>query len=70
LLDAIQRGAFGYFLHETNRANGLVLDKTCAVWPACIAAVGQLMRGCPHDVAGLRAAGFSGGWLSDDARRA
>ena len=40
MLDAIQRCAFGYFLHETNRANGLVLDKTCADWPASIAAVG------------------------------
>jgi hypothetical protein len=40
MLDAVQRCAFGYFLHETNRANGLVLDKTCADWPASIAAVG------------------------------
>jgi hypothetical protein len=28
MLDALQRGAFGYFLHETNPANGLVADKT------------------------------------------
>ena len=35
MLDAIQRVAFGYFLHETNRVNGLVLDKTCADWPGC-----------------------------------
>jgi hypothetical protein len=40
MLDAVQRCAFGYFLHETNRANGLVLDKTCPDWPASIAAVG------------------------------
>ena len=40
ILDTIQRCAFAYFLHETNRANGLVLDKTCADWPASIAAVG------------------------------
>jgi hypothetical protein len=40
LLDAIQRCAFGYFLHETNRTNGLVVDKTRADWPASIAAVG------------------------------
>ena len=40
MLDAIQRSAFGYFLHETNRSNGLVLDKTRADWPASIAAVG------------------------------
>ena len=35
MLDAIQRVAFGYFLHETNRVNGLVLDKMCAAWPGC-----------------------------------
>jgi len=40
MLDTIQRGAFSFFLHETNRANGLVTDKTCADWPASIAAVG------------------------------
>ncbi len=40
MLDRIQRCAFSYFLHETNRANGLVRDKTRADWPASIAAVG------------------------------
>jgi hypothetical protein len=40
MLGAIQRSAFSYFLHETNPGNGLVLDKTCADWPASIAAVG------------------------------
>jgi len=30
--------------------------------------VWQLMRGCPYLVAGLRAAGFTGGWLSNDNR--
>ncbi len=40
LLDRIQRGAFEYFLHEANDANGLVADKTCPNWPASIAAVG------------------------------
>jgi hypothetical protein len=40
MLDDIQRSAFAYFVHETNRANGLVRDKTCADWPASIAAVG------------------------------
>jgi hypothetical protein len=40
LLDGIQRGAFEYFLHEANDANGLVVDKTCPNWPASIAAVG------------------------------
>ena len=27
-LDALQRHAFGYFLNETNPANGLVADRT------------------------------------------
>jgi hypothetical protein len=29
-----------------------------------------LMRECPYVVAGLRAAGFTGGWLSHDDRPA
>jgi hypothetical protein len=32
--------------------------------------VWQLMRGCRYLVAGLRAAGFTGGWLSHDGLRA
>jgi hypothetical protein len=40
LLAGLQRGAFEYFLHEANDANGLVVDKTCPNWPASIAAVG------------------------------
>jgi hypothetical protein len=40
MLDTIRRDAFGYFLHETNLANGLVADKTCQGWPASIAAAG------------------------------
>lgn len=39
-LEKIQRETFGYFLHETNPANGLVIDKTAANWPASIAATG------------------------------
>ena len=35
---ALQRDAFGYFLHETNPANGLVADKTQPDAPASIAA--------------------------------
>ena len=27
-LQTLQRETFGYFLHETNPANGLVIDKT------------------------------------------
>ena len=29
-LEKLQRETFGYFLHETNPANGLVIDKTAA----------------------------------------
>jgi len=50
MLDAIQRGAFSYFLHETNPVNGLVLDKTCADWPASIAAVGLALTAYPVGV--------------------
>ena len=50
MIDAIQRGAFGYFLHETNDANGLVRDKTCAGWPASIAAVGLALTAYPVGV--------------------
>jgi hypothetical protein len=39
-LEKLQRETFGYFLHETNPANGLVIDKTEAAWPASIAATG------------------------------
>jgi len=49
-LEAIQRRAFGYFLHETNRANGLVRDKTRADWPASIAAVGLALTAYPVGV--------------------
>ena len=50
MLEAIQRGAFGYFLHEINRANGLVRDKTRADWPASIAAVGLALTAYPIGV--------------------
>jgi hypothetical protein len=50
MLDEIQRGAFSYFLHEVNRANGLVRDKTCADWPASIAAVGLALTTYPVGV--------------------
>jgi hypothetical protein len=39
-LEKLQRETFGYFLHETNPCNGLVIDKTAADWPASIAATG------------------------------
>jgi hypothetical protein len=50
MLEALQRRAFGYFLHETNRANGLVRDKTRADWPASIAAVGLALTAYPVGV--------------------
>ncbi|HEU5179411.1 MAG TPA: glucoamylase family protein [Candidatus Polarisedimenticolia bacterium] len=50
MLDANQRDAFSYFLHETNPTNGLVLDKTCANWPASIAAVGLGLTAYPVGV--------------------
>jgi hypothetical protein len=50
IIDAIQRSAFEYFMHETNDANGLVLDKTCPDWPASIAAVGLGLTAYPVGV--------------------
>ena len=47
MLRDIQRGAFNYFLHESNRANGLVIDKTSANWPASIAATGLALTSYP-----------------------
>jgi hypothetical protein len=51
MLDRLQRHSFGYFLHETNRRNGLVLDKTRADWPASIAAMGMALSAYPVGVA-------------------
>jgi hypothetical protein len=42
-LSRLQRNSFGYFLHETNPTNGLVLDKTAPHWPASIAAIGMAL---------------------------
>jgi len=50
MLDAIERDAFGYFLHETNPANGLVVDKTQAAAPASIAAVAFALAAYPIGV--------------------
>ena len=46
-LEMLQRESFGYFLHETNPANGLVIDKTEADWPASIAATGLALAAYP-----------------------
>ncbi len=40
MLDALQRDAFGYFQHETNPTNGLVVDRTQTGAPSSIAACG------------------------------
>jgi hypothetical protein len=49
-LEKLQRDSFGYFVHETNPANGLVADKTAANWPASIAAVGLALAAYPAGV--------------------
>ena len=46
-LEDLQRETFGYFLHETNPANGLVLDKNAPDWPASIAATGLALACYP-----------------------
>ena len=50
LLRHLQEHSFGYFVHEVNRANGLVLDKTEEDWPASIAAVGTALTCYPVGV--------------------
>lgn len=50
MLDKLQQDAFGYFLHETNPANGLVADKTKPDAPASIAAVGFALAAYPVGV--------------------
>ena len=47
LLDAVQREAFSYFIHETNCSNGLVCDTSSGVAPASIAAVGLALTSYP-----------------------
>src|ERR1700674_3363521 len=46
-LEKLQYDSFKYFLHETNPANGLVIDKTEADWPASIAATGLALASYP-----------------------
>ncbi|MHB1544455.1 MAG: glucoamylase family protein [Gammaproteobacteria bacterium] len=46
-LEKLQREAFDYFLHETNPANGLVMDRTVPGAPASIAAVGLGLSSYP-----------------------
>ncbi|HEY4066084.1 MAG TPA: glucoamylase family protein [Burkholderiaceae bacterium] len=42
-LRRLQRNSFNYFIVESNRANGMVLDKTASDWPASIAAIGMAL---------------------------
>ena len=49
-LEELQRETFDYFLHETNPANGLVIDKTAPDWPASIAATGLALACYPVGV--------------------
>src|ERR1700685_1526500 len=46
-LENLQHQSFNYFLYETNPANGLVIDKTEANWPASIAATGFALASYP-----------------------
>jgi hypothetical protein len=50
MLRRLQQRSFGYFIHEVNRENGLVLDKTAPNWPASIAAVGMALSIYPVGV--------------------
>jgi len=50
MLNELQQETFGYFLHESNLDNGLVLDKTKNNWPASIAATGLALASYPIGV--------------------
>jgi hypothetical protein len=45
--EILQRDSFSYFAHETNPANGPVIDKTSPNWPASIAATGVALVAYP-----------------------
>ena len=49
-LQKLQQQTFDFFLHETNPANGLVIDKTAANWPSSIAATGLALACYPVSV--------------------
>jgi hypothetical protein len=51
MLLRLQRNSFRYFVNETNRRNGLVVDKTSDNWPASIAAIGMALSVYPVGVA-------------------
>lgn len=50
MLDELQWETFEYFLEKTNKANGLVADKTKDNWPASIAATGLALAAYPVGV--------------------
>lgn len=50
ILHQLQRETFEYFIHETNPANGLVLDRSKKDSPASIAAVGLALSAYPVGV--------------------
>lgn len=50
MLDKLQRETLGYFLHESNPKNGLILDKTKKGSPASIAATGLALASYPAGV--------------------
>jgi hypothetical protein len=49
-LRTLQEDSFTYFVHKTNPANGLVLDKSSEGWPASIAATGLALALYPGGV--------------------
>jgi len=49
-LSGVQHDSFEYFLHEVSATTGLVRDKTCADWPASIAATGMALTVYPIGV--------------------
>lgn len=50
LLRSLARESFDYFLQKTNRANGLIQDKSQDGWPASIAATGLALAAYPVGV--------------------
>ena len=49
-LQKLQCETFAYFLHETNPANGLVIDKTAPDWPSSISATGLALACYPVSI--------------------
>ena len=49
-LETLQRETFDYFVHEANPANGLIIDRNEANWPASIAATGLALASYPVGV--------------------